>query len=694
MSLPRSSRLFSSTLPPALVATLAAALGACGDAENRRRSPSSSAGAPPPAQVVITTPPAAPPAPAASGGGRNAPQTPEELANAAFVRSRYTKFEYRIAMRDGVRLFTAVYVPSDAGPGKKYPIMMTRTPYTVAPYGSDRYAANLMSPAFAKEGFIFAFQDVRGRNMSEGEFVNVRPQLTSKKSNTDIDESTDTHDTISWLIANVPNNNGRVGLKGISYPGFYSSAGAIDSHPALKAVSPQAPIADWWRGDDMHRHGAFNVQLSFAFFSNFGKPRPAPVANEEWKPFPFGTPDAYEFYLRPLAELDTQYLKGGIPFWKEITEHPDYDAFWQARNLLPHLKNIKAAMLIVGGWYDTEDLYGALATYRAIEEQNKGTSNSVIMGPWRHGGWARGDSSKLGDADFGFVTAEIFQAKELAFFLHHLKGGPAPGLPEAMMFEAGADRWRSFPSWPPPGTREMRLFLEEGGKLTFDKPPAAADSAAAFDEYLSDPARPVPYTANPEQSWSATYVTEDQRFASRRPDVLVYQSEPLEHDVTLAGPLLAELFVSTTGSDADWVVKLIDVHPGVMPGWTEADDRSGKPNLGAQQILVRGEPIRGRYRENPSAPKPFTPGEVTPVRFPINDVFYTFKRGHRIMIQIQSSWFPFIDRNPQTYVNIFQAKASDFVKATHKVYRAQSTPSALVVRVLPSADEPKQPAVK
>jgi uncharacterized protein len=693
-SLPR--RVWGASGAPGVrgLALAAAALLAagCGDAENRRRTPAPSSGASA-APVIVNAPPAAPPA-AGGGGGRGAPLTPEEQANAALVRSRFTKFEYRIPMRDGVRLFTSVYVPVDAGAGKKYPFLMTRTPYSVAPYGSDRYPHNLMSPALAKEGFIFVFQDVRGRNMSEGEFVNMRPQLTSKQSKTDIDESTDTHDTISWLVANVPDNNGKVGLKGISYPGFYSSAGAIDSHPALKAVSPQAPIADWWRGDDMHRHGAFNVQLSFAFFSNFGKPRPAPVANEEWKPFAFGTPDAYEFYLRPLAELEAKYLKGEIPFWKEIAEHPDYDAFWQARNLLPHLKNIKAAMLIVGGWYDTEDLYGPLATYRAIEEQNKGISNSLVMGPWRHGGWARGDSSKLGDADFGFVTADLFQAKELAFFIHHLKGGPAPGIPEAMVFEAGSDRWRNFPSWPPPGTREMRLFLQEGGKLAFDKAPAPADAATAFDEYLSDPARPVPYTQNPEQGWSATYVTEDQRFASRRPDVLVYQSEPLDHDVTLAGPLAAELFVSTTGTDADWVVKLIDVSPGVMPGWTEADDRSGKPNLGAQQILVRGEPMRGRYRESGSAPKPFTPGEVTPVKFPINDVFYTFKRGHRMMIQIQSSWFPFIDRNPQTYVNIFQAKASDFVKATHKVYRAPATPSALVVRVLPSADEPKPAAEK
>ncbi|MBK7535514.1 MAG: CocE/NonD family hydrolase [Myxococcales bacterium] len=629
------------------------------------------------------TPPAAPPGPASRGGAASEEQ-------AEYVRSRYTKFEYQIPMRDGVRLFTAVYVPNDAGPQKRYPIMMTRTPYSVAPYGVDRYSSSLMGPAFTKEGFIFVFQDVRGRNMSEGEFVNVRPQL-GKKGPADpkaIDESTDTFDTIAWLLARVPDHNGKVGLKGISYPGFYASAGAIDSHPALKAVSPQAPIADWWRGDDMHRHGAFNVQLSFAFFSRFGLPRPKPTADEDRDPFPFGTPDAYQFYLRPLAELEPAYLKGQVSFWNEIAAHPDYDEFWQARNLLPHLRNIKAAMLVVGGWYDTEDLYGPLATYRAIEAQNRGITNTLVIGPWRHGGWARGDSSRLGDADFGFATAEPFQAKELAFFVHHLKGGPAPGLAEAMMFEAGADRWRSFDAWPPKATREARLYLQPGGGLAFDAPPAADASAGGFDEYPSDPARPVPYTQEVTQGWSANYAAEDQRFASRRPDVLVYQTPPLDRDVTLAGPLTAELFVSTTGTDADWVVKLIDVNPDTMPGWTELDERTGeRPNLGAKQILVRGEPMRGRYRDGGATPKPFVPGETTPVTFPINDVFYTFGRGHRIMIQIQSSWFPFIDRNPQTFVPIFQAKAQDFVKATHRVHRAAATPSALVVRVLPAADE-------
>lgn len=658
-----------------LVGSLVVVLVAGGCRERDRRQAA-------PAPLPAPAPPAASaPSPATS-------EPPDELA--AYVRSRYTKYEVRIPMRDGTRLFTSIYVPSDASESKRYPLLVTRTPYSVAPYGLDRYPPVLMSPAFTKEGFIFVFQDVRGRHMSEGEFVNVRPQVAGDKAPKNralVDESTDAYDTIQWLLAKLAHHNGKAGMKGISYPGFYTSAAAIDSHPALVAVSPQAPIADWWRGDDMHRHGAFNVQLSFTFFSRFGLPRPAPIANEDRKPFSFGTPDPYQFYLRPLAELDASHLKGEVAFWKEIAEHPDYDDFWKARNLLPHLRNIKAAVLVVGGWYDTEDLYGALATYQAIEAQNRGIQNTLVMGPWAHGGWARGDSSRLGEADFGFVTAEPFAAKELAFFVHHLKGGPAPGLAEAMVFEGGADRWRSFDRWPPRESKPRRLFLREGGALVMDQPPEA--TTEAFDEYPSDPARPVPYTQELSQRWSNTYATEDQRFAARRPDVLVYQTAPLEQPVTLAGPLTAELFVSTTGTDADWVVKLIDVNPDVMPGWTELDERSGtKPNLGARQLLVRGEPMRGRYRDGGDRPKPFTPGEVTAVHFPINDVFHTFERGHRIMVQIQSSWFPFIDRNPQTYVPIFQAKASDFVKATHRVHRTTAAPSALVVNVLPALDEP------
>jgi uncharacterized protein len=652
---------------------VALALAAC-----RADESSSNSG---PARLVLDAPPAAPSPPAAAPAG-------EGNARAEAFRSRYTKYEYRIPMRDGVRLFTAVYVPNDASEKRRYPFLMVRTPYSVGPYGSGRYppGAGPEEP-YEREGFIFVNQDVRGAHMSEGQFVDVRPHRPAKHGPSEIDESSDTHDTIAWLLEHVPFNNGRVGQWGISYPGFYTSAGAIDSHPALKAVSPQAPIADWWRGDDWHRHGAFTLQMAFSFYSAFGRPRPKPVDDRTWKLFEYGTPDAYQFYLDlgPISEVDAKHFKGDIAFWKDLVAHPDYDAFWQERNLLPHLRNIKAAVMVVGGWYDTEDLYGPLSTYRAIEAQNRGIENTIVMGPWRHGGWHRSGGEKLGDAEFGFMTSETFRALELAFFKHHLKGGEKPGLPEAMMFETGANRWRRFDAWPPRDAREARLYLRENDGLKFGEAPP---DGAAFDEYPSDPAHPVPYTQDNSEHWSADYMAEDQRFASRRPDVLTYATPPLERDVTLAGPLEAELYVSTTGTDADWIVKLVDVNPGTMPGFSQRDEDAGKKNRGGQQTLVRGEPFRGRYRDGYEKPKPFAPGEVTKVKFTINDVFHTFQKGHRIMVQVQSSWFPLIDRNPQTFVpSIYEATRSDFVKATHRVYRSKATPSSLRVQILPPPDE-------
>jgi len=618
-----------------------------------------------------------------------APAAPSDKAERAeYLRSHYTKFEYRIRMRDGVRLFTAVYVPNDASASKRYPVLLVRTPYSTAPYGAERYG-HLLGPsaAYEKEGFIFVFQDVRGRNMSEGEFVNVRPHLAAKRGPKEIDESTDTYDTIDWLVKNVPGNNGRVGMWGISYPGYYTAAGAIDSHPALKAVSPQAPIADWF-WDDMHRHGAFNLALAFNFFAVFGKARPQPTPSEEWERFEHGTPDSYQFFLElgPLSNADARHFKAGISFWNDIVAHPNYDTFWKARNLLPHLRNIKAAVLTVGGWYDTEDLYGPLHTYSSIEKQNPGISNTLMMGPWQHGGWMRTEGSSLGDVEFGFATSNTYLELSLTFFKHHLKGGEKADLPEAMVFETGANRWRRFDAWPPKNVRQARLYFQPKEGLAFTPPSASGTSL--FDEFISDPNRPVPYTAEINPGWAKNYMAEDQRFASRRPDVLVYQTEPLDKDLTFAGPLEADLWVSTTGTDADWVVKLIDVNPGKLPGWAKADDEAGKKNHGSQQTLVRGEPFRGRFRDSYSEPKPFKPGEPTRVHFVINDVFHTFQRGHRVMIQVQSSWFPFIDRNPQTFVpNIFEAKESDFVKATHRVYRSTSNPSFVQVNVLPASDE-------
>ena len=611
---------------------------------------------------------------AAEGGESKDPR-------AAMIRAGYTKYEYRIPMRDGVRLFTSVYVPNDASDRKKYPFLMTRTPYSVAPYGADRYAHVLGLESMEKEGFIFVGQDVRGRHNSEGVFADVRPHAPP------INESTDTYDTIDWLVKNVPHNNGKAGMWGVSYPGFYTSAGAIDSHPALEAISPQAPVSDWWNGDDMHRNGAFNLQLTFTFFSRFGKPRPAPTDHEDlWEPFGFGTPDAYQYFLElgPLSNVTADVFGADIAFWKEIAAHPDYDDFWKARNILPNLRNIRAATLVVGGWYDTEDLYGPLNTYRHIQEQNPRTPTSLVIGPWPHGAWNWMPGDKLGDDELGFATAERYRDLLLRFFVHHLKGGPDPKVPEAMIFETGADRWRTFDAWPPREVKPTAYYLREKGGLA-----AAAPTGAGADDYVSDPAKPVPYTAEPRTTkWETDYMAEDQRFVASRPDVLVYQTEPLDRDVTVAGPIEVSLWVSTTGTDADFVVKLIDVNPGRMQGWKQEDDTAGKPNRGGQQTLVRGEPFRGRYRDDRSAPKPFTPGEVVEIRFTLDDVLHTFQRHHRIMIQVQSSWFPFIDRNPQTFVpNIFEAKAEDFVKQTHTIHRAAGAASKVTLPVLPAADE-------
>ena len=612
------------------------------------------------------------------GDARAQENSTARAERAAFIRDHYAKYEYRIPMRDGVQLFTAVYVPNDASAKQTYPILMTRTPYSVSPYGADRCRTTLgPSAAFEREGFIFVWQDVRGCYMSEGEFLNVRPHV-NRKQGSEAGENSDTFDTIDWLLSHVPGHNGKVGLWGLSYGGFYAAAGAIDTHPALVAVSPQAPIADWF-WDDMHRHGAFNLGLSFLFFSSFGVPRDS-LTVEHREDFDLGTPDAYQFFLDlgPVRNADERYLHGAIPFWNEMVAHPNYDAFWQARNLRPHLRNVKCAMLTVGGWFDTEDLHGALQTYAALEAQNPRITNTLVMGPWSHGQWIRGSGDSLGTAGFGSPTSDWYRENVvLPFFLQHLKGSKPADLPEALVFETGVNRWRRFDAWPPRGSVPRSLYLREDGGLAWELP---ADFSEAADEYTSDPAKPVPYTAEISPGWSATYMTEDQRFAASRPDVVVYRTTPLAVDVTLAGPLEAELWVATTGTDADFVVKLIDEYPGHLPGL----DREAQAEYpGGRQMLVRGEPFRGRFRASYETPQPFTPGEPTRVAFRINDVMHTFQRGHRIMIQIQSSWFPFIDRNPQTFVpSIFAAEPGDFQPATQRVFRSRVHPSRLGVRVL------------
>jgi uncharacterized protein len=575
------------------------------------------------------------------------------------VRSTYTKSDYQIPMRDGAKLFTVVYSPIDRA--KPYPILLTRTPYSVAPYGFDRYKNVLgPSPLFTEEGFIFVYQDVRGRMMSQGTFVDVRPH-NPQKGPTDIDESTDTYDTIEWLLAHVKNHNGRVGMWGISYPGFYTAAGMIDAHPALKAVSPQAPIADWFIGDDFHHNGAFYLPHAFDFFSSFGRPRPKPTVYSRTQ-FRYGTDNGYEFYLNlgAMPNANDRHLKGQIPIWNDLMAHETYDAFWQARNLRPHLKRIAPAVLTVGGWFDAEDLFGALETYKWTEKQEPQSSNQLVMGPWSHGAWERDEGDRLGDVTFGSKTAAFYREKiELPFFTFHLKGKADPRLPEAYVFRTGANQWHTLDAWPPKDTTTKTLYFGAKGKLAFEP---IGEGSKDYDEYISDPAKPVPYINYVSLTMTREYMVDDQRFAAKRQDVLTYQTEALTEDVTIAGPIVPSLSVSTSGTDSDWIVKVIDVYPA---------EPSGSRMSGYQQ-LVRGEPFRGKFRNSFEKPEPFVPNEPTKVAFTMPDVFHTFRRGHRIMVQIQSTWFPLVNRNPQIFTNINTATDEAYQRATQRVYHSSA----------------------
>jgi putative CocE/NonD family hydrolase len=599
------------------------------------------------------------------------------------IQERFTKFEYRIPMRDGVKLYTVAYVPKEPG---KYPVMLTRTPYGVQPYGVDTFpsahrALQRFAPSahFIKEGYILVHQDVRGRMMSEGEFVDVRPYRPGKKDK-EIDESSDAYDTIDWLVKNVPRNSGRVGLWGISYPGFYAAMGAIDAHPALRAVSPQAPVTDWFLGDDFHHNGAFFLEDAFDFYASFGKPRPAPVPKITWG-FDYSVEDRYRFFLElgPLGNVNERYFKGERAFWNDLMAHGTLDDYWKARNPRPHYKKIKPAMLVVGGWFDAEDLYGALETYRAIEKQSDGTKNTLVIGPWTHGGWARSDGDGLGPISFAAKTSHWYREQvEVPFFERYLKdkNKDKEPVPEAWVFETGVNEWQSYDRWPPRDSREATLWFQPGGKLAGSPPPA---SAPGFDEYVSDPAKPVPFRSRVVNERGNEYMIEDQRFAAARPDVLVFQSDALDEDLALAGPLKASLWVSTTGTDADFIVKLIDVFPEGYP--TPAADPQ-KTLMGGYQQLVRAEVMRGKFRDSFEQPTPFAPGEPAQVRFSLPDIHHTFRPGHRLMVQVQSSWFPLVDRNPQKFLDIYGAKEADFQRATHRVFFSPERPSSLGVTLL------------
>ena len=603
-----------------------------------------------------------------------------------YVRAHYTKYEFRIPMRDGKHLFTAVYVPKDMN-GGPYPFMMDRTPYSVGPYGEDQYPRSLgPSSEFEKSGYIFVYQDVRGRWMSEGEFQEMRPHIDNKKGPQDVDDASDTYDTIEFLLKHVPNNNGKVGIWGISYPGFYTSASMIDSHPALVAASPQAPMTDLFLGDDGYHGGAFMLSANFGFYAFF-HPQKEPQTPKQTVPFDFGTPDSYEFYLKAgnIMNLDKQYLKGSNWLFLDQAKHTTYDAYWQARDLSRHMKNVKCAVLVVGGWYDAEDLSGPYKTFYATSKMNPETATTLVEGPWVHGGWARGDGSHLGDVQFGSKTSEYFRGNiQFPFFEHYLKGKGA-AQPKAVVFETGTNVWRHFDEWPPKAAKAKMLYFHANGKLSFDAP----TEVQSRDDYESDPNHPVPFVGYTTDSVPQRYMVDDQRFASYRPDVLTYVSEPLEEDLTIAGPISPKLKVASSSSDSDFDVKLIDVYPNDYPDPTE----TGAPNkrvldappvhMGGYQQLLRGEPFRAKFRNSWEKPEPLVPEKMTDINFTMPDLFHTFRRGHRIMVQVQSSWFPLSDRNPQIFGDIPNTPPEQFTKATEQVFHQKDAASGVEVMVMP-----------
>ena len=655
--------------PSALVLSFVVATTACG------------AGAAPP---PVSARPGPPPASADELLIKGAIETDADLAKA--IREFYTKYEYRIPMRDGAKLYTVAYVPKD--PLHTYPILMQRTPYSVEPYGIDVYPTEktgrglrVVSPSkeVIKEGYIIVLQDVRGRMMSEGTFVDVRPLLTEsqRKTTKEIDEATDTYDSIDFLVKNVPNNSGKVGTWGISYPGFYAAQSAVDAHPALKAVSPQAPVTEWFIGDDFHHNGVLFLGDSFRFLSNFGRARPEP--SKRWPTWtsPNEGIDNYEFFLEagPISTLGKKHLTSSIGFWNDLMAHPNRDAWWKARDPRPSYKNAKPAVMTVGGWFDAEDLFGALETYRAFEKQSPRNENVLVMGPWRHGGWARSDGDHLGDITFGQKTSQFYREKiELPFFQRHLKGKKGPPTPEAYVFETGTNTWHQYAAWPPSSARPATLFLHENGKLDTTAPTGKDGE----DAWLSDPKKPVPYRAQTVESTDAEYMIDDQRFAARRPDVMVYSTPELDADVALAGPIEASLWVSTTGTDADFVVKVVDVWPNDVP---DPDPNPKGLHMGGYQELVRAEVMRAKFRNSFETPEPMKPNEPTLVKITLPDVSHAFRTGHKLMVQIQSSWFPLTDRNPQTFVDITKATEADFKAQTHRVFHAPGKASSLKLTV-------------
>ena len=603
--------------------------------------------------------------------------------------NNYTKTEQLITMRDGVKLFTAIYIPKDNSTG--HPILMERTPYSCAPYGEANWKSywNSYLIEYLKEGYIMVTQDVRGRWMSEGDFVNVRPFNPDKKTDEDIDEASDTYDTIEWLLKNIEKNNGKVGVFGISYPGFYSTMAAASNHPALIAVSPQAPVTNWFIGDDFHHNGAFFLMDGFGFYSalgsGFGVPHPRPTS-VGLQTVGFPVHDNYKFYLEtgPLSAFSI-LMGDSISFWKDLYAHPNYDSWWKARDARNATKNLKPAMLWVGGTFDAEDHWGAWNSYKAAENNNPGkVFNKLVMGPWYHGQWANNDGTHLGNVAFGSNTSEWYKKNmEIPFFNYFLKGkGDIEDIAEANIFITGANEWRMFTQWPPAAAVKKILYFQNGEKLDWTK----SEEKEGFSEYISDPSKPVPYTEDIHFVRTRNYMTDDQRFADRRTDVLSFKTTVLQEDVTVTGVVTADLLATISTTDADFIVKLIDVFPDDL-SYNDIDIYSDKdPELiypmGGYEMLVHGEVLRGRYRNSLEFPEPFVPGKIERIKFDIGDVAHTFLKGHRIMVQIQSSWFPLVDRNPQKYVNIYKAEENDFQKATIRLYHNGKNASNLMLPVL------------
>lgn len=615
-------------------------------------------------------------------------------ADSAWMREHYTKKEIYIKMRDGVRLFTSVYMPKDTT--EKHPILLTRTPYSCAPYGEDKWKPYWQSyvMAYLREGFIMITEDVRGRWMSEGNFEDVRPFNPNKKG-TEIDESSDTYDAIDWLVKNIKGNNGKVGVFGISYPGFYSTMAAASNHPALKAVSPQAPVTNWFLGDDFHHNGAFFAMDAFSFYSSFGKPRPLPTSVGPTG-FNYYTHDNYKFYLETGSLKQMATLMGdSIAFWKELYQHPNYDAWWQARDARKATVHLNPAMLWVGGNFDAEDNWGAWNAYRAAEQNNPGKAfNKIVMGPWYHGQWASKDGTHLGNVHWGSNTSTWYQQNiEIPFFNYFLlrkqdlynsyvSKSDSLNIAEATIFITGKNEWKQFSEWPPAAAQNTSVYLQDNGKLAFNKP-AGSNS---FDEYVSDPFKPVPYTDEVHFNRTREYMTDDQRFAARRPDVLVFQTDTLTEDITVTGNVAANIFTSISTTDADFVVKVIDVFPdnysfNDVDIYDEKDPVKLYP-MGGYEMLVHGEIFRGRFRNSYEKPEAFTPNKIGKISFKLADIAHTFLKGHRIMIQIQSSWFPLVDRNPQQFVNIYEASEKDFQKADIKIYHSTEYPSNILLPIL------------